>query len=125
MAARAGTLALALAAGVASACGVCVEDKIAATYDHAVVTKAAASHRVVVFAALDGHVDGKRAATAAGAAAAKARGVDPASVRTADNPAAISFALDPHAQAPAPALAAVQKTAAVPGLRLTLLRVVD
>jgi hypothetical protein len=82
-------------------------------------------HRVVVFAALDGPVDGARAAAAAKAAAGRMRGVEAATVRTADNPAAISFVLDPHKQAPATALQAVQKAAAVPGLRVTLLRVVD
>lgn len=124
-AARVLALGAALAATVAQACGVCVEDKVAATYDHAVVMHATAGHRVVVFAALDGHVDGSRAAAAARAAAAKARGVDPASIRTAENPAAISFALDPRAQAAQPALNAVEKTAGVKGLHLTLLRVVD
>jgi hypothetical protein len=114
-----------VAAGGAQACGVCVEDKVAATYDHAVVMRAAKDHRVVVFAALDGHVDGRRAAAAARAAAARAHGVDAASVRTADNPAAISFVVDPARQAPRAALQAVEKGAGVPGLRLTLLRIVD
>src|SRR3982750_1452609 len=51
---RAAVFSLLLAAGPAAACGYCVEDKIAATYDHAVVTQAfARKHQVAFF-----HVDG-------------------------------------------------------------------
>src|SRR5215470_13558454 len=38
----------------ASACGACIEDKIAATYDHALIDRAIASHRQVVFVAIEG-----------------------------------------------------------------------
>ena len=34
----------------AIACGACVEDRVAATYDHAVMTQAVARHHVLVFA---------------------------------------------------------------------------
>jgi len=109
----------------AMACGVCIEDKVAATYDHGVVTRARARHHVVVYAALDGPVDARHASKAAAAAAARARGVDAATVRTAESPAAISFELDPKAQAPEPVLQAVERSAGVPGLRVTLLRIVQ
>jgi hypothetical protein len=35
---------------LAMACGVCLEDKVAATYDYALVQRALAQQRVVVFA---------------------------------------------------------------------------
>ena len=51
---RAALLALLFAAAPAWACGYCVEDKIASTYDHAVVTRAMAQgHHVAFF-----HVEG-------------------------------------------------------------------
>jgi hypothetical protein len=52
---RATALALLLASSQALACGVCVEDKIAAVYDHAAVQKSLAAKRTVVFF----HIDGK------------------------------------------------------------------
>jgi hypothetical protein len=50
--------ALSAALPTASACGVCVEDKVAATYDHAVIERAIANGQQVVFVAVDGPVDG-------------------------------------------------------------------
>lgn len=105
----------------ALACGVCVEDKVAATYDHAVVTDAAARHRVVVFAAVDGHADAATQSQALKRAAARVPGIDGASIRTADSPAALSFALDPRTRSPQSALAAIERGARGP--HLTLLKV--
>jgi len=115
-------LALPLAAG---ACGVCIEDNVAVTYDHAVVERAAARGHVVVFASIDARTAPQAASDGVKAAAMRVRGVDRGTVRAAIAPLAVSFALDPHVQAPAAALAAIEKSAAQPGLRLTLLRVVD
>ena len=118
---------LALAAGAlpaaALACGVCVEDKIAATYDHAVVTGAAAHHRVVVFASVEGAAPAALQSRAVERAAAHVRGVDRASIRTAQFPAAVSFALDPRAQSPRAALAAIERAARP--VHLVLLRVIE
>jgi hypothetical protein len=108
----------------ACACGVCIEDKVAVTYDHAVVTEATARRHVVVFAAIDGKADAQVLAREAKSAAARSRGVDRGSVRSASSPAALSFALDPGVQAPEAALGAIERAAGTPGLRLTLLRVV-
>ena len=113
-------LGLALAPG-AFACGVCVDDKVAVAYDHAVVVKAAARGHVVVFAEVAGASGpAADAVAAAKAAAMRLKGVDRDSVRGAPAPAAISFALDPAERSPEQALAAVARAA---GLRLTLLRV--
>jgi hypothetical protein len=40
----------------ASACGYCVEDKIAAVYDYAAVRQAAARHQTVAYFAIDGAI---------------------------------------------------------------------
>lgn len=119
-------LAVTLAAStVAMACGVCIEDSVAATYDHAVVTKAAAEHKVMVFAAVDGRGTAKALAATAQRAAEKVAGVDRASVRSAAEPAAaVSFALDPRAQTPEAALGAIAQSSAQKEMKLTLLRVV-
>ncbi len=82
----------ALLPALAQACGVCAEDKMAATYDHAVVERALAQQRIVVFC----EVRGSAAAAQVRAAAVRVRGVDPRSVRTSSDPAALSFAIDPR-----------------------------
>ncbi len=116
-------LCTALAAPLgALACGACIEDKIAAAYDYAVVQDAAAKKHVVVFASIDGAGEPAKQADRVKNAAARVAGVDRASIRAAASPSALSFALDPHAKDPQAALAAIEK--AVPGTQLTLLRVV-
>jgi hypothetical protein len=84
--------ALLAATTAAMACGYCVEDKIAATYDHAVVTQAFARKHHVVFLHVDG-VPPSRAALERAAYAAP--GVDPGSVRVAADSLTVSFAYDP------------------------------
>ena len=115
----------ALAAGGASACGVCIDDKVAAAYDHAVVTRAHEQGRVVVFAepsmARDAPLAMRRVAERAG----RVRGIDAATVRTSAAPAAISFVLDPRVASPDRALAALAAAAHVPGLRLHTLRILE
>jgi hypothetical protein len=44
----------------ALACGYCVEDKIAAVYDHAAVTQARAQKQTVVYFAIDGAIGDAR-----------------------------------------------------------------
>lgn len=116
--------ALALAAGPAGACGVCVEDKVAVTYDHAVVVRAAAQKHVVVFASIDGMGGAEDLARDASAAAKRVPGVDRDSVRSASAPVALSFALDPAARSPESAVAEVERRAKSPGLKLSVLRVI-
>lgn len=111
-------LLLALAAAGAQACGVCIEDKVAATYDHHSVKEALARGRLVVYCEVAGLADVQRA----GRAAARVRGVDARSVRVSAEPAALSFVLDPRQQSAQAAVLALQ--AALPaGARLGILRV--
>ena len=92
---------------LAMACGVCLEDKVAATYDHALVQRALAQHRVVVFAEPRASLDAK-ALKAVAAKAARARGVDAATVKTSASPASVSFVLDPKRADARKTLAALQ-----------------
>ena len=115
----------AILAASSLACGVCIEDKVAATYDHSIVMGAIAKHHVVVFGEIEGAVDMQAAAAKIAAAAPRVRGVDHGTIRTSVSPAAFSFALDPAAQAPAAALAEMQKRLRIPGVKLSILRVVS
>lgn len=110
---------LATATAAAWACGTCVEDRMAATYDHAVIQRAAAAGQRVVFCAVLGPMDAPKLKSAA----LRVRGVEPATVRVASEPAALSFALDARRSADA-AVRALQGS--VPsGTRLEIIRVVQ
>jgi len=87
---RAFLLPLVLFCGTTWACGYCVEDKIAATYDHAVVTQALAKKHHVVFFHVEGSPERRvleRAVYAAGA--------DRGSARISADRLTVSFAFDP------------------------------
>lgn len=112
-----------LAAASAQACGVCIDDKVAAAYDHEVVMRATDRGQVVVFAEVRGRGAAADFVPAARRAAARVRGVVAASVRAAEAPAALSFALDARVRSPEAALAAVEKAAATSGVKLALLKV--
>jgi hypothetical protein len=99
------------------ACGACAEDKVAATYDHAVVRQAAASGDVMVFCEVGGPLDAARLKTAVRGV----RGVRPRSVRVSAEPAALSFAIEPTVHSPQAAVELMQRAAA-PGMRLTIVR---
>ena len=122
--ARALALALVATPIAAAACGACVEDKVAATYDHAVVTRAAARHDVVVYAGIEGRGNAEALARAVKAAAARTHGVDRSSIRVSAHPAAVSFAMDAGARTPEALVQAVARSTATPGVKLELLRVV-
>ena len=96
-------------------CGVCVEDKVAATYDYALVQRALREGRVVVFAEPRVPVDAAHLRAMAGAAA-RAPGVEAGTVKTSEAPASVSFVLDPRRATTVGTLAA---------LKLDLLKVID
>jgi hypothetical protein len=100
--------------GAALACGTCDEDKIAATYDHAVVQRAAYAGHVLVYCAVQGTFEPARLA----AAARRVRGVDPSSVRVSREPAALSFALDTLREPVAAALRSLESAHRAGGIAL-------
>ena len=113
------TFAMLAAVSPAQACGVCVEDKVAATYDHAVVQRAAAQGKVMVFCEVNGGLDARRIRNAA----REVRGLDSSSLRLSREPSALSFALDPAQQSPQSAVLAIQR--AVPaGIRLKIVQLI-
>jgi hypothetical protein len=109
------TMLLAASPIAGMACGVCLEDKIAATYDHALVQRALEQDRVVVFAEPRAAIDAARLKALA-ARAARAPGVDASTVRTSAAPQSVSFVLDPKRASAHATLASLQ---------LDLLKVID
>ena len=85
-------VALLLLAEQAWACGYCVEDKIAATYDHAVVTRAMAMKHHVAFFHVDGSPVTRRVLEEAAAAVP---GIDKGSTRTSPDALTLAVSFDP------------------------------
>ena len=116
-------LLLSAAPMAAIACGACVEDRVAATYDHVVMTQALARHHVVVFASVASGRSGISVAHEIRRTAARSKGVDASSVRVSEEPPALSFALDPTASSPETALAEIQTRLRAKNVKLTIIRV--
>ena len=124
------SLLLALHAPAAQACGYCVEDKIASTYDHAVVTRALAQRHQIAYLHIDGLVastaakneETRRALAALGEATP---GVDQGSVRVAVDTFTVSFAFDPKRAPLARVQAAFEKKLTAKKLSLMPLRIID
>ena len=116
-------LALSSVSMTAMGCGACVEDQIAATYDHAVMTQAVARHHVVVFAAVERRGSSKFDMRELSRAAAASKGVVAGSVRVSGEPSALSFALDATARRPEQTLADIEARLRATGVKLSLLRV--
>ena len=119
---RSACVVLVMVPGLALGCGACIEDKIAATYDHATVTAAATRGDRIVFGAIDGAVDPQRVRERILAMAPRVRGVRKQTVHASIAPPAFSFGLDRRAT-PESAVAELERRMAVPGLRLTVIRV--
>ena len=89
-------------APAAMACGHCVEDRIAAVYDHALVKQAAARKQQVAYFAWEGPVARSEAVRAKMLALAdNARGVEKRTARVSMEPAAIAVVFDPQKMKPA------------------------
>lgn len=127
MSARAALALLGLAlAAPALACGHCVEDKIAAAYDHAVVVRALERKHAVAFFALEGALPPEPAARRKLRALAESvRGVQRGTVRVSAESAALSFSFDPARHPHGPLTRALDKKLAASGLSAFPLRVVD
>jgi hypothetical protein len=119
------TIVIALATGAPApsrACGACDEDKVAATYDHAVIAAAMARHERVVFVAVDGPVSIKKLTARIAAVANRIRGVQKGTLRTSASPPAFSFALD-ATQKPEAAVARFREAVGDMPARMTLVRI--
>jgi hypothetical protein len=105
--------------GEALACGYCVEDKIAAVYDYAAVTQAAAHKQTVVYFAIDGAI--RDPASSLKAIVERTKGVEKGSARVSVEQAALAVTFDPR-RTPLPALqSGLEKALKSRGLGLLLL----
>ncbi len=121
---RATALALLLASSQALACGVCVEDKIAAVYDHAAVQKSLAAKRTVVFFHIDGKlVVNERSKRAISDIARATPGVDAASVRVSCELASLALAFDARRTSLVRVQESLEKRLAAQGLSLLAMQV--
>ena len=108
------------------ACGHCVEDKIAAAYDHAVVTQALERGHAVAYFALEGAmVPGVAAQRRLAALVGAVPGVTRGTVRVSAENAALSFAFDPARHPYRPLALALDRKLAVAGLSAFPLRIID
>jgi hypothetical protein len=117
---------LSAAASTAYACGVCVEDKVAAVYDHAAVTRALEAKSTVVFFAIEGAIpSGAAALRKIAALAASAPGVDQDSVRISREAASLAVAFDPRRGNLAAVLEVLDQRLAPMRLSLLAMRVME
>ena len=117
--------ALLAAAGAAHACGVCVEDKMAAAYDHAVVTKALAQKHHVAFFHIEGPLVAGKATKSALEKVAESPSVDKGSVRVSVESASLAVAFDPRRTTVAALQKYLERQLAARKLSLMLLRVLE
>jgi hypothetical protein len=116
---------LAAAAAPAVACGFCIEDRVAAIYDQALVDSALAQHRHVAFFALEGAAKPDQATRRAVLAALNASGAVRGSARLSLENAACSIAYDPAQTDLARIASAAGGVLASRGLVLIPLRIID
>lgn len=110
-----------LGSAASFACGYCVEDRIAAVYDHALLQRSLASRHPVLFFAWDGPVTRNEAARQKILAiAAAVAGVDKDSTRVSVEPASMALAFDPQQSNATAVEAALQKK--LGSLRISVVR---
>ena len=117
------TAIVAMAASESRACGACVEDLVAVTYDHAIIVTAMAKHQQVVFVAVDSSTNARKVNARIVAAASGVRGVQAGTLRISLAPHTFSFALD-GAQDPGDAVSGFRRAIGDSSTQLTLVRIV-
>jgi hypothetical protein len=119
-------LAFLFAARDVFACGYCIEDRVAAVYDHAIVVRALERRHEVAFLAIEGALTGGgdlRRSIESGLGTVT--GIDRGTARVSLESASLSFAYDPRKPGLRPVLRTIEKTLAAKGLSLSILRVID
>ena len=110
----------------AFACGYCIEDQIAAVYDHAVARRAIAQKHQVVFFAVEGKIPpGEASRRRLEGIVESVVGVDKGSARVSVESAALAAAFDPARTPFAVMERALNRKLAVRGLSVGILRVMD
>ena len=119
-------LLLAGAVPAALACGYCIEDKIAAAYDHAVVARAFGANHHVAFFHIEGALaPGEGTRRVLEALANSAAGVDRGSARVSVEALTLAVAFDPRRTPLASVHKALEKRLAAKKLTLMPLKVME
>jgi hypothetical protein len=119
-------LAFLFAVRDAFACGYCVEDRVAAVYDHAIVVRALERKHQVAFLAFDGTIaPGGEPRRSIESAINSVKGIDSGTARVSLESASLSFAYDPRKPGLGPIMNTVGKKLAAKGLGFSILRVLD
>jgi hypothetical protein len=118
--------ALLAASSPAWACGHCVEDKVAAVYDHAAISRALAAKHQVVFFAIDGRLrPGQPMRMQIEKIAASVPGIGRGSVRVSMELASLAVAFDPARTSLAQVQTLLDRKLASLGLSLLAMQVMD
>ena len=119
-------LLLFVPAAAAIACGYCVEDRIAAAYDHSVIVRSLERKHEVAFFAIEGPIAASPAFRREIRDALESiGGIDRGTARVSPDAASLSFAYDPARRKLGPIMGALEKKLAPRGLRISLLRAIN
>lgn len=100
-------------------CGYCIEDRVAAVYDHGVIATARERRHRMAFFSLEGRLPaGDEARRAIARSLSSAVGVDAGSVRVSVESAALSLSFDPALSSGVRIGAALNRDLAVRGLKV-------
>ena len=111
-----------LASSLAQGCGVCVEDRMAATYDHDLVIGAMDRGHQIVFTDVTSRELTRTEWHLLSWTVQSVRGVMKGSVRTSKSPMALSFEIDPKATAAATAIREINRRMGKQPIRVSLIR---
>jgi hypothetical protein len=111
-----------LAASLAQGCGVCVEDRMAATYDHDRVIGAMDRGHQIVFTDVTSRELTRTEWHLLNWTVQSVRGVMKGSVRTSKSPMALSFEIDPKATSDATAIREINRRMGKQPIRISLIR---
>ena len=124
--ARSLLLCLLLASNLALACGHCVEDQVAAVYDHALVKRTLGRGHHVAFFSLDGSLESNsRQRSTIERAAKRVAGVDARSVRLSIESSALAVGFDPARTSAEQIRQSVMQALILKGVSVQLLRDMD
>jgi len=118
-------LGLALVSTASLACGVCIEDRVAAVFDDATVQAAVAKKRHLAFFGIEGALPATAESRNAILAALQAGGGIKGTSHVSLESASASIAFDPSKTSLAGLRAGAEKRLAAKGLQLTAFRVID
>jgi hypothetical protein len=115
-----------LAASPAFGCGYCIEDKVAAVYDHGVITAALDRHHQMAFFAIEGTLPTRGESRRIFAKALlAAKGIDASSLRVSMDSASLSLSYDDKRISSDRIMRILNRKLAARGLSVSLLEVKD